>query len=82
MAEIDDLPPYMYCDIEECKYRHFLTLNKDVQGKWSIGYAAFVTDERGISGLCENRFSSVDDAAKWLKNELGDSSGKTELRQR
>lgn len=66
---IEELPPYLYCDVDGCFDRHYLTLNRDVQGRWSIGYIAYMP-ERGIGELCENSFTSINEASRWLSDAL------------
>jgi hypothetical protein len=62
---IDKLPPYLYCD--DCPNKHYLSLNKDVQGKWSIGYVEYESHQ-GI--YTANEFRSINEAAKYLLKEL------------
>ncbi len=61
----NDLPAYIHCD--DCGERHYLSLNRDVQGRWSIGYVDFAGGE-AIHGM--NGFKSINDALKAMKLEL------------
>jgi hypothetical protein len=82
MATVDKLPSYVYCDLDDCGYRHFLSLNRDVQGKWSIGYVAFTDNgELAIAELCLNGFDSIDSAAREISKRIrGDHEAESWIR--
>lgn len=40
---IDDLPHWIECADEDCEYKHFLTFNRDDNGRWSAGYVEYNT---------------------------------------
>ena len=57
---LNKLPSYIYADC--CSGRHYLTLNKTVQGKWCIGYIDFDTGG-AVFGLAFNDFPTISAAA-------------------
>lgn len=61
------IPSYVYCEAPGCEQKHYLSLNKDIQGKWSIGYMEFET-HTAIYG--ENGFNSIEEATDWVEQEL------------
>lgn len=67
MNLIEKLPKYLYCD--DCDLRHFLTLNRTLNGKWTIGYTEW-TNGGSIFGI--NGCSDIPDAANQLKKVLDD----------
>ena len=58
---LDNLPSYLYGDC--CKEKHFLTVNRDIQGKWSIGYVDF-TNHEAIANLALNDSDTLEEAAQ------------------
>lgn len=68
---MNDLPAYIYCDIEECGYKHYLSFNKDIQGNWSAGFVAYTDNgEEGV--ICRNGFITLEEASEWIKKELNE----------
>lgn len=65
MQVIEELPAYLHCD--DCDERHYLSVNKDIQGKWSIGYVEYATHTAIHTA---NSFETIDEAAKSLKEYL------------
>lgn len=61
MKELDNLPAYLYCDDPECWGRHYLTLNRDVHGRWTVAYVEY-KDNRAISNLAFNDNKSIYEA--------------------
>lgn len=57
---------YLYCD--DCEGKHFLNLNMDIQGRWSIGYINYQTNHVLHPG---NEFRSTRQAIEWVNKELG-----------
>lgn len=56
---LQDLPPYLLCGY--CDTRHFLCINRCVDGSWAIGYVNF-DDGSTIGGLGINHCESVREA--------------------
>lgn len=69
MKIIDELPPYLYCDDPGCDNKHFLTFNRDIQGKWTIGYVEFETGG-SIAELSFNGSDSIEEAVTRVKAAL------------
>ena len=67
MSLLNDLPSYVYCP--DCSNKHFLTLNRDIQGKWTIGYVEF-EEGQAISGLALNGSDSVSEACARMGHAL------------
>jgi hypothetical protein len=70
---VEDLPPYLYCD--GCSFKHFLTLNKDIQGHWSAAYIAYrgegtTSAEDYIDDLVLNNAASLNDVAGRMHTKL------------
>lgn len=66
-VHVEDLPSYVYCDIENCGEKHFLQLNRDAQGKWSAGYVEY---ETYMACLFINDAETMDEAATRLSYSL------------
>lgn len=74
MSLFDELPAYLYCP--DCDEKHFLSLNKDIHGKWSAGYVDFenhtavaTTNNSDTLEEAETRLKySVDRYNKFIKN--------------
>lgn len=60
VVNIEDLPAYQFCDV--CPERHFLTVNRDDHGAWSVAYVNYV-DFGAVQGLALNNCSTLDEAA-------------------
>lgn len=69
MTSLQDLPVYLYCDIDECKDRHFVTVNRDVHGKYTIGYVEF-TNHTAIGGLALNESDTLEEAVARMQAAL------------
>lgn len=69
--KLDKLPAYLYCDEESCEHsdyaKHFLNLNRDIRGKWSVGYVEFETHSAIYT---ENNFETIEQAVNALIEEL------------
>jgi len=72
---IEKLPAYIYCD--DCPEKHFLTFNRDIQGKWCIAYAEFV---QGTAIFPMNDFTSLETAAQVMLVRLADSKERDDAR--
>lgn len=66
-ATIDELPHYVYCNLEGCNNRHYLSFNRDVQGKWSVVYIAFETN---MACLFVSDAASLEEGATRMKYSL------------
>lgn len=62
-SQLESLPAYIYADC--CRDRHYLTLNRAIDGSWTAGYVEF---EGGtcVSGLALNGSDTVEEAVKRL----------------
>lgn len=65
MSLFDSLPAYLYCPY--CDGKHFLTLNRDIHGKWSAGYMDYDTH---IGIACTNNSDTLEEAAIRLKHSV------------
>lgn len=57
--KIEDLPPFVKAPC--CGNFHYLTLNRCIDGTWSIGYLDFESND-AVQGLALNNSSTVDEA--------------------
>lgn len=62
--ELEKLPSYIHCN--NCTNRHYLTLNKDIHGRWCIGYTEFETWGT-IEELAIGDMESVEEACRKMK---------------
>lgn len=68
-SPLDDLPPYLNCD--DCGLRHFLTINRDVQGKWSAAYLAYGDEGQStLPHLWLNNAETLDEVALRMQLKL------------
>jgi hypothetical protein len=65
----EDLPAYLYCDQESCDLKHYLTFNRDIQGKWNAAYVEYEAYE-AIPGLISEGNGSTMEAATRLQGAL------------
>lgn len=66
--KLDKLPPYLYCDEPMCKdQRHYLTFNRDIQGKWCVGYVEFLYHTGINTG---NSYDTLEAAIDAVAHEL------------
>lgn len=56
-------------------YKFFLAINKDIQGRWSIGYCDF---QRNKVLHSRNDFLILEDAVNWMYKEVSKDFSKTE----
>lgn len=61
MSTFEDLPVYLYCDDEQCGLRHYITVNRDISGKYIIAYVEF-KNNRAIAGLAFNGSDTFSEA--------------------
>lgn len=61
MPIFEDLPVYLYCDDEQCSAKHFITVNRDIAGKYIIGYVEF-ENHTAIVGLALNESDTFSEA--------------------
>jgi len=59
--KLHELPAYVHCD--DCGERHYLTFNKDIQGKWSIAYVEY---ESELGFHYGNGFETLEEAADFM----------------
>lgn len=72
---INDLPSYLSC--QDCGRKHYLSLNKDIHGNWTMAYIEF-KDNTAILAL--NNSSSLSEAVQRMHYALerhNKASGKT-----
>lgn len=67
LTALDKLPAYVYGDC--CKEKHYLSLNRDITGKWSIGYVEFA-EHTAIGGLALNDADTIEEAAVRMEHAL------------
>lgn len=70
---VEDLPPYLYHDIYDDDdpaivktYPFFLSVSRDLQGKWSCGYVSYADefhDEFAIPQLVTNSSDNLHEVA-------------------
>jgi hypothetical protein len=66
--KLEKLPAYIYCDNPECDYeRHYLTFNRDIQGKWSVGYIEFLHHS---AVYAENGFDTLEEAIDAVTRDI------------
>lgn len=65
--KVDELPNFIICS--ECDQRHFLTLNRDAFGGWSIAYVDY-QETGAIPGLALNGSDSIDEAAVRMEHAI------------
>lgn len=64
---LDKLPPYLYCDDLYCGQKHYFNLNRDIHGRWSIGFVEYL-NHSAIHAA--NEFNTPTEAVKALEEEL------------
>lgn len=64
-AKLNKLPSYIYCKV--CDQKHYLSFNRDIQGKYSVGYVEF---ENHTAILAENGFDTLEAAVDFIEKEL------------
>ena len=67
MTKLEELPETMYC--MDCHRHHFLSINRDIYGKWAIGYVEY---EQGsvIPGLALNNSDTIKEAATRMDHAI------------
>lgn len=75
---IEELPPYLYHDIVfdsgiVATFRFYLTINRDITGRWSVGYVKYADDdydEYAIPQLVTNSSDTLTEAAARMSAKL------------
>lgn len=70
MTKLEDLPVYLYCEDPECTNKHFVSVNRDISGKYIIGYVEF--DNYGCIGdLALNGSDTLEEAVTRMQYAIG-----------
>lgn len=67
IVHLEDLPHYVYCDVPNCEARHYLSVSRNIQGRWTIGYIDFDTS---MACLYVNDAETIGEAALRMQYSL------------